>query len=238
MDIRENVPQYLEELKSWLADTADVPLEEMSDFFTARLEGYEEHMQIWAKAYARLPEYVGPEVKRVLDLGCGTGLEIDQLFAKRPDVQVTGLDLSKSMLAALADKYPDKLVDEHLCLICDDYFQYPFEEDTYDMVISVESLHHFKPEKKLRLFQKIYEALPEGGTFLNVDYIACCQEEEDVLFAECARRREAAGISEEQFVHFDTPLTLEHEMGLLREAGFSQVEALENLDAVFIRAVK
>ena len=106
------------------------------------------------------------------------------------------------------------------------------------MVISVESLHHFKPEKKLGLFQKIFEALPEGGTFLNVDYIACCQEEEDVLFAECARRREAAGIPEEQFVHFDTPLTLEHEMELLRAAGFSKVEALENLDAVFLVATK
>lgn len=36
--------KYLQDLKQWLHDTSDSPLEEMSDFFTKRLDGYEEHM--------------------------------------------------------------------------------------------------------------------------------------------------------------------------------------------------
>lgn len=39
--------KYLQDLKQWLHDTSDSPLEEMSDFFTKRLDGYEEHMSIW-----------------------------------------------------------------------------------------------------------------------------------------------------------------------------------------------
>lgn len=40
-------------------------------------------------------------------------------------------------------------------------------------------------------------------------------------------------------LHFDTPLTAEHEMELLENAGFSRVEMIECIDgAVFIRAEK
>lgn len=35
---------YMRDLKQWLQDTSDFPLEEMSDFFTKRLDDYEEHM--------------------------------------------------------------------------------------------------------------------------------------------------------------------------------------------------
>lgn len=41
--------KYLQDLKQWLHDTSASPLEEMSDFFTKRLDGYEEHMSIWEK---------------------------------------------------------------------------------------------------------------------------------------------------------------------------------------------
>ena len=43
--------KYLQDLRQWLHDTSDCPLEEMSDFFTKRLDGYEEHMSIWEKSY-------------------------------------------------------------------------------------------------------------------------------------------------------------------------------------------
>ena len=36
--IRENIPQYLSELKAWLEDVKDAPLEEMRDFFQPRLQ--------------------------------------------------------------------------------------------------------------------------------------------------------------------------------------------------------
>lgn len=55
---------------------------------------------------------------------------------------------------------------------------------------------------------------------MECDYIACCQEEETLLRDECAARRAAAGVPEDAFVHFDTPLTLEHEIRLLQAAGF------------------
>ena len=51
----------------------------------------------------------------------------------------------------------------------------------------------------------------------------CCDEEETLLRETCDRRRAKQGIPAEQFVHFDTPLTEEHEMQILRDAGFTEV---------------
>ena len=43
--------EYMQGLKQWLQDTKDSPLEEMSDFFAKRLQGYEEHMSVWEESY-------------------------------------------------------------------------------------------------------------------------------------------------------------------------------------------
>ena len=38
--IRENIEQYMQELREWLNETAYVELEEMGDFFTRRIGDY------------------------------------------------------------------------------------------------------------------------------------------------------------------------------------------------------
>lgn len=231
MKIRPDVEKHMRELRAWLEDTMDVPLEGMGDFFTSRLEGYEDHMSIWAKAYVRMAELVPRNCRTLLDLGCGTGLELDEIYRKLPDVQVTGVDLCEAMLGELARKHADKAPK----LICADYFAADLGESAFDVAISFETLHHFTAEKKREGFEKICRALKPGGVYIQADYIACCDEEESLLFDVCAKKRARDGIAEDVFVHFDTPLTLEHEMEAMRAAGFAQVEALEVIEgATFI----
>lgn len=235
MPIREHVEEYMQELRAWLLKTKDMPLEEMSAFFAARISGYEEHMSVWSHAYARFADALPQNCKKILDLGCGTGLELASVFERFPNVEITGIDLSESMLAVLSEKYKEK--DIHL--VCGDYFSVPFDEDRYDAAISFESLHHFAPALKQMLFQKIYGALKPNGVFLECDYIACCDEEESLLFQESVRRRTAAGIADGVFVHFDTPLTAAHETALLQNTGFKAVQVPDSVHgATFIRAEK
>lgn len=211
-----------EQIKKWLADTAEEPLEEMGSFFAKRIGGYEEHMAVWRDSYQWMARLIPGEAQSLLDIGCGTGLELDEIFRLRPDMAVTGIDLEPAMLERLRAKHGDR----DICLIQGDYFQVPFGESRFDAAISFETLHHFRMEDKLILFQKLYRALKPGGCYIEADYIAESEEMETYLFAECARRREKSGIPEGTFVHFDTPLTLEHEMGLLSKAGFGSVECL------------
>ncbi|MCM1579572.1 MAG: class I SAM-dependent methyltransferase [Ruminococcus sp.] len=44
----------------------------------------------------------------MLDLGCGTGLELEEYFKICPTAAVTAMDLSAGMLGAMAAKFPDK----------------------------------------------------------------------------------------------------------------------------------
>lgn len=235
MQIREDVEEYMHSLRRWISDTKSIPLEEMNDFFTARIEGYEAHMSLWDEAYTVFADYLPLHCEKILDLGCGTGLELEAIFRRLPRVHVTGIDMTAEMLKVLKKKYT---VQQVHC-ICGDYFQIPFGENSFDAVISFESLHHFTPEKKQALFNKVFSSLKLGGIFLECDYIACCQEEETLLRDECAARRAAAGVPEDAFVHFDTPLTLEHETQLLQAAGFCEIDAPKTINgATFVKALK
>ncbi len=97
----QSMEEYMQGLKQWLQDTKDSPLEEMSDFFTKRLQGYEEHMLVWEESYRIFAEILPLECRKILDLGCGTGLELDRIWRRDPDIEVTGVDLCQSMLDKL-----------------------------------------------------------------------------------------------------------------------------------------
>lgn len=226
----QSFEEHMQNLKQWLQETADTPLEEMSDFFTKRLHDYEEHMSFWENSYRIFAEILPMECKKILDLGCGTGLELDKIWQKNPNIEVTGVDLCAGMLDKLLEKHPDK----HLTTVCCDYFRYDFGNGKWDAVISFESLHHFLPEDKEELYRKVFHSLKEGGVFMLGDYIACCDEEEELLRSVYLEKRRQSAIPENRYVHFDIPLTLEHEKELLQNAGFVIEKVVDDDATIFV----
>ncbi len=209
-------------IKQWLEETKDEPLEEMGDFFKKRVDGYESHMNPWKDYYKWMADLIPEGTQALLDIGCGTGLELDEIFKKCPDMEVTGIDLESAMLKKLKDKHGERKLN----LICGDYFLESFGYCKFDAAVSFETLHHFKPEKKIEIFKKIYDSLKAGGCYIEGDYAAESNEMEVYLFEECEKRRIKNHIPDNALVHFDTPLTLEHEILLLKKAGFKEVDQL------------
>ena len=186
-------------------------LEKMGEFFNARIDGYEEHqmttIEFAEEFYPYTAECLPKESKTcILDLGCGTGLELDQYYKIVPDARVTGIDLAEDMLNALRKKYTDK----ELKLINASYFTEPFGEEMFDAAVSVESLHHFTKEEKIPLYTKLNKALKHGGYFILTDYFALTDEEEKQRHAELLALRKEQNLQEGVFYHYDTPLTVEH----------------------------
>ena len=215
-------------------------LEKMGEFFDARLIGYEEHQltcidsakEFYPFTASCLPHVCGT---RLLDLGCGTGLELRYYFEMVPSAEITGIDLAPRMLAELRSKFPDK----RMKLILGSYFDVPFDENAYDAAVSVESLHHFTKEEKTPLYRKLRNALKPEGYFILTDYFAMSDEEEQLHRTELIRLKKEQGIADETFYHYDTPLTVEHEKEALLEAGFSSVEVMKNWGATYtIKAVR
>lgn len=205
-------------------------LESMNDFFTARVEGYDEHMLEnvggCREGYAKMASLVPYGVRDLLDLGCGTGLELDAIFPLHPDVCVTGIDMTQSMLDKLRVKHPDK----RLNLICADYFQTDFGKEAFDCAVSFQTMHHFNHEQKTALYTKICQSLRSGGCYIECDYMVSTKNEEDFFFAEYARLRREQNIPDGVFCHYDTPCTVENQIRMLREAGFSPVEQVFRIE--------
>ena len=214
-------------------------LERMDDFFAARVDGYDEHMRttiegasgFYAYTASLLPVEKGA---RVLDLGCGTGLELEEYFRFNPRAEVTGIDLSEAMLKALKEKLPDRTVH----LVLGSYFDVPFGEGVYDAAVSVESLHHFPAEQKEALYRKLHAALSDSGRFVLTDYFAESEELEKEYFQNLKLLKGEQGLPENEFFHYDTPLTVDHEMQVLRQAGFSDVQVLKEWGTTFTLLAK
>lgn len=215
-------------------------LEEMAAFFENRLSGYDEHMMTAIEGAAEFYKFTAAQLPcaehcAILDLGCGTGLELEEYFKLNPSASMTGIDLSQGMLSALRDKFPGKTLE----LVCGSYFDIPFGIDRFDAAVSVESLHHFTAEQKLFLYQKLFRSLKADGYFVLTDYFAESEAFEQEYFQTLQRLKSEQGVIDGRFYHYDTPLTVGHETEVLKLAGFSQCEILKNWGATYtIKAAK
>ena len=71
------------------------------------------------------------------------------------------------------------------------------------------------------------------------DYFSLSDEEEQMHRQNLIALKAEQGISDDEFYHYDTPLTVKHEAEALLEAGFSSIEVLKNWGATYtIKAVK
>lgn len=209
-------------------------LERMDDFFAAHLDGYDEHMMSEIEGAQEFYPYTASLLPlksedKVLDLGCGTGLELEFYFRLNRDASVVGIDLSEDMLGALQRKFADKRID----LIQGSYFDVPLGERCFNAAVSVESLHHFTAAQKLGLYGKLNKALTENGYFVLTDYFAESEALEQFYFSELERVKKEQGLELDAFYHYDTPLTVEHEMEVLNRAGFSEVRIMGNWGATY-----
>ena len=215
-------------------------LEKMDEFFDSRLDGYEEHMLSAIEGAGEFYPFTAEQLPiedgaRVLDLGCGTGLELKYYLSKNPRSSVVGIDLASGMLK----KLESDLAEYDVITICASYFDYPFGEECFDGVVSVESLHHFTAEEKLPLYRKVHSALKSGCSFILTDYFSLTDEEEKKHRSNLLELKKKEGIDDGEFYHFDTPLTLTHEIEILEKSGFNKIEVLRSWGATStIKATK
>jgi Methylase involved in ubiquinone/menaquinone biosynthesis len=208
----------------------EIIMEEMTSFFSKRVDGYDAHMltnvEGCKEGYDTMATLIPKSCQSLLDLGCGTGLELDEIFKVLPDIKVTGIDLTQEMLDKLKQKHPDK----YLHLICGSYFNVPFGISKYDCAISFQTLHHFSHDLKTNLYKKIYQALTPDGTYIECDYMVESQGDEDFYYAENLRIRRELGISSTDFYHYDTPCTIANQITMLKNAGFQAVEKVFRIE--------
>ena len=157
--------------------------EKMSDFFNTRASGYDNHMENNVENFelfyskVSVPIKVSGEAINLLDLGCGTGLELKYIFNKIPNAEITAIDLSMEMLTLLQQNYAEKI--DQLNLICGSYIDYPLGQNYFDYVVSVMSAHHYLEQEKVNLYAKVHSSLKDGGLYIEADFVADNNAEEE-----------------------------------------------------------
>jgi len=185
----------------------------------------------------------------ILDLGIGSGLIEALLFTRRPHTDVVGVDSSSAMLDLAKQRLA--VFEQHCTLIHHDFSEIErlvLPSRIYQIVISVQSLHHLPHQQQRAVFQFVSDLLPPNGIFLLLDRIAIDADRLSDLYRAAWNRLERvsetkSGWSGDDFLERlqfkeDYPASIEEQLAWLREAGFSATCLHLHLNRALIAGVK
>ena len=203
--------------------------EKMSAFFDDRVEGYDEHMREIVESFSEFYTSISTVIPEpedpldILDFGAGTGIELGYIFRRAANSRVTAIDLSSEMLDSRG-----KIVEinrQRIRTIKGSYLTLPLGVGVYDYVMSVMSLHHLTFEAKLQLYKGIHNALRDGGTYIEGDYIVSEEEERRMQGLYRSVQGEFS-LSDPGLHHIDIPFSEKTQQRALNKAGFANLQVV------------
>ena len=118
----------------------------------------------------RLVEQLSPEPgQRILDLGCGTGTLALLIKQTEPDAEVHGLDADQEVLARARSK-AEACGKRDLAFVQGLSNKLPYEDETFDRVVTSLFFHHLTREVKLQTAAEIIRVLRPGGELHVADW--------------------------------------------------------------------
>lgn len=106
-----------------------------------------------------------PHGASVLEVGCGGGQLATRLAGRRPDLSITGLDLSAAQVARATERA--RHVSERVRFVEGSALSLPFDDRTFDAVLSVASIKHW-PDPARGLAECV-RVLRAGGSLAVIE---------------------------------------------------------------------
>ena len=108
----------------------------------------------WQRRAAMFVAFIGNDCKRVLEIGCGTGLFTQEIC--KTDNEIIAIDISPELLS-LARR---RVKSEQVTFRIDNAYDSGFEDNSFDYVVGSSCLHHLDVDRALK---EIYRLLKPGG---------------------------------------------------------------------------
>ena len=106
--------------------------------------------------------------QRVLDLGCGTGTLAIEAKQREPEAELVGLDADPEMLEQARSKAEDAGLELELT---EGYSnELPYDDASFERVLSTLFFHHLDPEPKRGTAEEIARVLKPGGELHVADW--------------------------------------------------------------------
>lgn len=124
--------------------------------------GYEYHPRFWRETVRRFRDHYRLEDDaKVLDVGAAKGFMLHDFKELIPSLDVTGVDISEYVIRnAIEDMKPYLSVENAVDL--------PFANDSFDFVISINTVHNLCLEECIVALREI-ERVSGGNSFISVD---------------------------------------------------------------------
>ena len=108
------------------------------------------------------------EAKQILDIGCGRGMQ-DIILTKYTNANITAIDIDVNNIIECKNLAKNNHVENKIKFIEADACKLPFKDNSFDVIISLESAFHY-PSRKLFL-NEVNRVLRPGGCFLLGDIL-------------------------------------------------------------------
>ncbi len=137
--------------------------------------GYNYNLRFWQPVIPAFQKYFGLSSKSsVLDVGCGKGFMIHDMALLIPGIKVKGIDISEYAIEnAIEDMKPYVQVANAKEL--------PFNDKSFDVVISINTVHNLEKEDCAQALQEI-ERVSKEKSFITVDAYRN-EKEKELMYA-------------------------------------------------------
>lgn len=178
-------------------------------------------------------KYVNPGAKNLLDIGCGAGNYTLKMLGKLPHLNCTLNDLSAAMLARAKERV-SALTTGTVTIMQDDMRNLQLPDNHYDIIFAAATFHHLRTDSDWEhMFCKAYKTLKPGGSIWISDLITHESGFVNSLFRQnYGAFLETLGGEEyrqkvfDYIEYEDTPRSLNYQLALLSEVGFSVTDVL------------
>ena len=170
IDLMKNYPRSKRDIKQRGAEKTKedrrLAREFGKDFFDGdRKNGYGGffyNSRFWQPVISTFQEHFGlTKESSVLDVGCAKGFMLHDMAELIPGINVKGIDISQYAIDNAIEA-----VKGHVQT--GDARELPFEDNSFDVVISVTTVHNFDRKECIQALQEI-ERVSQGKSFITVD---------------------------------------------------------------------
>jgi ubiquinone/menaquinone biosynthesis C-methylase UbiE len=125
----------------------------------------------FARHYDLVAHHVGSfcQIGKLLDIGTGPGWLLAAIQGSLPGLQLVGVDISPAMVDVAMENMRKAGYETAVCLKIAGADELPFPDNTFDVVVSTGSLHHWKDP--IAALNEVYRVLKTNGYALIYDLV-------------------------------------------------------------------
>jgi ubiquinone/menaquinone biosynthesis C-methylase UbiE len=138
-------------------------------YFAVKYAEWTENSSLMRNEYRRIAQKAASEVQagQALEIGPGPGFISLELAKLLPEMRVTGLDLSETMVEMAEKNAKAYGLSERVKFKKGDAAEMPFADGSFNLIVSSGSLHHW--DEPARIFNEVHRVLEPGGSALIFD---------------------------------------------------------------------